>query len=99
MTEKICIANRNVLVVALTRSPVFMGVNIRLFFSNLLICTLICIDAQTWLGIPLCIVMHIIFVRLSVKDPNFLFVLYKAISKTPPVINKRFWGVNKYEPW
>jgi type IV secretory pathway VirB3-like protein len=40
------------LALALTRSPMFMGVNVRLFFANVVLCTLICIDAHTFWGIP-----------------------------------------------
>lgn len=100
MNEKNYIIDKDILAIGLTRSPMFMGVNIRIFFGNLVMCTLICIDAQTWFGIPLFALLHLTLVRFSIKDPNFLFVLCKAFLKTPPVFNWRFWGgLNSYEPW
>ncbi len=88
------------LAVGLTRSPIFMGVNLRLFFSNVMICTLICIYAHTWWGIPLFVALHILMVKLSIKEPNFLIIWVTVLNKTPSVLNNRFWGkVNSYEPW
>lgn len=91
---------RDHLALGLTRSPVFMGVNIRLFFANVMLCTLICIDAHTFWGIPLFVVFHLIMVRFSIKEPNFFSIYTKALTKTPPVLNRWFWGkTNSYEPW
>jgi len=88
------------LALALTRPPMFMGVNLRLFFGNLVLCFLICIDLHTLYGIPLFIIFHIIMVRLSVKEPGFFWLWIKAFTKTPPVLNSWFWGkTNSYEPW
>ena len=88
------------LALGLTRPPMFMGVNMRLFFANLMLSTLVCIDANTLLGIPLFIVIHLMMVKLSVKEPNFFYILWKAFTKTPPVLNSGFWGkTNSYEPW
>lgn len=88
------------LAVGLTRQPTFMGVNIRIFFSNVLLCSLICIDLHTIIGIPLFIILHCGLVRLSEKEPNFIFILSKSFFKTPPTLNSLFWGkVNSYEPW
>lgn len=86
--------------VGLTRSPMFMGVNIRLFFSNIVLSTLICIDAHTFLGIPLFIVAHLLMVKLSINEPNFFSIRMKSFFKTPPGLNSFFWGkTNSYEPW
>jgi type IV secretory pathway VirB3-like protein len=88
------------LAVGLTRSPMFMGVNLRLFFANIAVCTLVCIDAHTVLGIPLFIVIHLLMVKLSIKEPNFFSIWVKSFFKTPPVFNSKFWGkTNSYEPW
>jgi type IV secretory pathway VirB3-like protein len=99
MTEKSLIEVDH-LAVGLTRSPMFMGVNIRLFFANLAVSTLICIDAHTMLGIPLFISVHLLLVKFSIKEPNFLSIWVKSFFKTPPVLNSTFWGkTNSYEPW
>lgn len=88
------------LALALTRAPTFMGVNIRLFFANVMLCTLTCIHAHTFMGIPLFVVIHLIMVRLSYKDPDFFYLHAKSLIKTPPILNRWYWGkTNSYEPW
>jgi type IV secretory pathway VirB3-like protein len=99
MTEK-TLLDVDHLAVGLTRSPMFMGINIRLFFANVALSTLICIDAHTVLGIPLFISLHLLLVKFSIKEPNFFSLWVKSFFKTPPVLNSNFWGkVNSYEPW
>ncbi|GEM_PF-1673477 len=88
------------LAVGLTKPPMFMGVNLRLFFANVMMCTLICIHAHTFFGIPLFLVLHVAMVRLSIKEPNFFMIWAIVLIKTPPVLNYRYWGkTNSYEPW
>lgn len=88
------------LALGLTRSPMFMGINIRVFFFNLVICSLICIHAHTLMGVALFAGLHFIFARLSIKEPDFLYLNIKALIKTPPLMNRWYWGgVNSYEPW
>ncbi len=88
------------LAVGLTRSPMFMGINIRLFFANIVVCTLICIDAHTVLGIPLFIILHLTLAKLSINEPDYCSICVKSFFKTPPVLNRHFWGkTNSYEPW
>lgn len=88
------------LAIGLTRSPMFMGVNIRLFFGNVVLCALICINAHTFFGLPLCIILHLLMVKLSIKEPNFFYIYLKSFLKTPPVLNYWYWGkTNSYQPW
>jgi len=88
------------LALGLTRSPMFMGVNLRVFFANIVLGTLICIDAHTMFGIPLFILFHFLMVKLSIKEPNFLYINIKVFLKTPPTLNYWYWGkTNSYEPW
>lgn len=88
------------LALGLTRAPTFMGVNLRVFFGNIVLCTLVCIDAHTFWGIPLFVVIHLVVARLSIKEPNFLTIRTKSFFKTPPLMNRWFWGTtNSYEPW
>lgn len=88
------------LAIGLTRPPVFMGINIRLFFSNLVLSTLVCINAHTFWGVPLFIFLHLIMVKLSIKEPNFLYIYFKFFFKTPPVLNFWYWGkTNSYSAW
>lgn len=88
------------LALGLTRSPMFMGINMRLFFFNLVFCAVFCIDAQTFLGIPFFFLLHLIFFKQSIKEPNFFSIWLKAMTKTPPSLNYVYWGkTNSYEPW
>jgi len=100
MIENQYITELDHLAIGLTRSPMFMGVNIKLFFANISLCTLTCIDFHTLLGIPLCVVIHLIMAKCSIKEPNFFYIRMKAVLKTPSVVNKWFWGkTNSYSPW
>ena len=100
MTDKSYVIETDPLAVALTRPPMFMGINIRLFFGNIALCALICIDAHTLMGIPIFAFLHLLMVRFSVKDPNFFFLWIMSFIKTPPVLNRWYWGsTNSYEPW
>lgn len=88
------------LALGLTKSPMFMGVNVRVFFGNVVLCALICINAHTFWGVPLFVVIHLLAVRLSMKEPDFLYLNAKSFIKTPPVLNRWYWGkINSYEPW
>lgn len=88
------------LALGLTKSPMFMGVNIRVFFGNVVLCALICINAHTIWGVPLFVVIHLLAVRFSIKEPDFLYLNTKSLIKTPPVLNRYYWGAtNSYEPW
>ena len=88
------------LALGLTRSPTFMGVNMRLFFGNVVLCALICINAHTFWGVPLFVVLHLLMVRLSIKEPDFMYIQAKSLIMTPPVLNRWYYGgVNSYEPW
>lgn len=88
------------LAIGLTRPPMFMGINIRFFFANLVISTLICIDAHTCLGIPLFFIAHLIMVKVSMRDPDYFNIWVRSFFKTPPVLNSYYWGkTNSYQPW
>ena len=88
------------LALGLTRSPMFMGVNIRVFFGNVVLCALICINAHTFWGIPLFVLLHLVAVRLSIKEPDFFYLYWSSFTKTPPMLNRWYWGkLNSYEPW
>lgn len=88
------------LALGMTKSPMFMGVNLRLFFGNVVLCALICINAHTVWGIPLFIFLHLAAVRLSIKEQDFLKLNFKSWIKTPPLLNRYYsGGTNSYEPW
>ncbi|OGT42646.1 MAG: hypothetical protein A3F13_06970 [Gammaproteobacteria bacterium RIFCSPHIGHO2_12_FULL_40_19] len=87
------------LALGLTRAPLFMGVNLRVFFGNVVLCALISINAQSWWGIPLFIFIHLLAVRLSIKEPDYFNLKFNSFIKTPPVRNFWYVGFNTYEPW
>ena len=88
------------LAVGLTKSPMFMGVNIKTFFANVVFCALLSINAHTAWGIPLFVILHVLFAKMSIKEPDFLSIYLKAFFKTYPLLNRKFWGnTNSYEPW
>lgn len=88
------------LALGLTRSPMFMGVNIRMFFANVVLSALLCVDAHTFWGIPLFLVLHLWMVKLSVNEPNFFSIYMNSFLKTPPILNRWYWGkTNSYGPW
>ncbi len=100
MSDKTVTVEGDHLAVGLTKSPMFMGVNVRLFFGNIMLGTLICVDAHTMLGLPLFIMIHLISVKISIKEPNFFSIWLRSFFKTPPVLNYSYWGkTNSYEPW
>lgn len=100
MTDKKYEIETDDLAQALTRPPMFMGVNMRIFFGNVILCTLICIDAHTFWGVPIFIFFHLVLVRLSIKEPNYFYLRTKTLIKTPPLMNRWYWGgTNSYEPW
>lgn len=88
------------LALGLTRAPTFMGINLKNFFGNLMLCALICINANTIWGIPLFFILHIWMAKISLNEPNFFEIYSKALMLTPPLLNRFFWGkTNSYEPW
>lgn len=88
------------LALGLTKPPMFMGVNLRMFFASLVFCALLFIDFHTFLGIPLFFLIHICMYRISIKEPNFFSIYMKTFLMCPPVRNRSFWGkTNSYSPW
>lgn len=86
--------------VALTRPPLFMGVSTALFFINMMLGMIICVITNTFYGVVLSGILHVVMLKLSAKEPKFFILWCKAFNKTPPVLNTRFWGkTNSYEPW
>lgn len=88
------------LALGLTKAPCFMGIHLRLFFANVVMCALLCIDFNTFWGVLLFFLVHLILLRQSIKDQNFFSIWIKSLIKTPPVLNYWYWGkTNSYEPW
>jgi type IV secretory pathway VirB3-like protein len=100
MTDTPYIIEVDPLALGLTREALFMGVPMKLFFANVMIATLLCVDMHTFLGIPLGLILHLLMVKICMNEPNFFYIWLKAMNQTPPVLNRNFWGkTNSYEPW
>lgn len=88
------------LALGMTKAPMFMGVNLRMFFANIVLCTLVFLDFHSFMGIPLFFINHLIMFKISIKEPNFFSIYINAFLKCPPVLNRGYWGkTNSYEPW
>ena len=87
------------LALGLTRPPMFMGINLRLFFSNLIFSLLICVNTHTFWGVPIFIVLHVLMLMISAKEPDFFRIWTVSLAKTPPTLNSWYWKTNSYEPW
>lgn len=86
------------LAVGLTRPPVFMGVSTALFFSNIMLGMIICVVTHSFYGAVLFFILHLFMVKFSAKEPKFFSLWWKSITKTPPVLNTRYWGkTNSYK--
>jgi type IV secretion system protein VirB3 len=88
------------LAVAMTRPPLFMGINFRLFFANVTISLLVCIMSHTFWGLPLFAVIYLLSYQQSLKDPNFFQLRFQWLVQTPWTQNFLFWGkTNSYDCW
>jgi len=87
------------LAVAMTRPPLFMGIDFRLFFANAVVSLLICIMSHTFWGVPLFAGFYALCYQQSLKDVNFFQLRLKWLSQTPCTRNFFFWGkTNSYGP-
>ncbi len=87
------------LALGMTRPAMFAGVNFNLFLINLSIGVLSCIYTKSFWGTGLFVINHVILLRCSARDANFLSLWTTAFARTFMVKNFWFWGgVNSYEP-
>lgn len=87
------------LAVGLTRPSMICGVMVKVAFGNLMLCALAYVYTRTIWILPIFAMLHLVAVRLSIKEPRFLELWLKKITKTPPILNRPFWGgTNSYSP-
>lgn len=99
MTNDACTTEKDCLAIELTRMSMFLGVNIRFFFCNVVLCTLVCIKAHTLWALVLFAALHLVAVRVSVKERDFFCLNVSAFVKTPPMLNRWYWGkLDSHEP-
>ena len=72
----------------MSQSKILLGVNPWIFFGNVIICTLICINAHTFWGVPLFAVFHLLVVRFSTKGADYMYLSCNSLIKTPPLLNR-----------
>jgi len=60
----------------------------RLIFVNLIVSAMICLTGQIGLGVTLFVVIHLLAVCLSLKEPDFLYLDSKLAIKTIPIQNR-----------
>ncbi len=80
------------LALGLTRPPMIFGVSLQVAVWNMIFCALAYVYIHTFYVFPFFGLVHLIAVRLSIKEPRFLDLNIRRYSKTPPVLNARFWG-------
>ena len=82
----------------LTRLPLFWGVPLKAFFINVMVAAILGLHTTLWLGFIAAIVGYVTLLTLTRYEPRYLHILWKAYTKTPPVLNSAFWGsCNSYE--
>lgn len=87
------------LALGLTRPPMIFGVTVKVAFGNLVLCALGYIYTRSFYVVPLFGILHLVSVCLSIREPRFLELWLKKITKTPPILNHKFWGgTNSYSP-
>ncbi len=87
------------LAVGLTRPSMICGVMVKVAFSNLVLCALGYVYTRSIWVLPIFGLLHLVAVRLSIKEPRFLELWIKKLTQTPPVLNRAFWGgSNSYSP-
>lgn len=87
------------LAVGLTRPAMVFGVTLTVAFLNLVLCSLAYVYTQTLYVIPIFAILHLVAIRISMKEPRFLEIYMRWINRTPPLLNYRFWGnCNSYLP-
>lgn len=72
-------------------SRILFGVNLKFFCCNVVLCVLcvlICICTQTFWGVPVSMIVHILAVRLSIKEPDYFYLDIQSLIKTPPLLNR-----------
>lgn len=87
------------LAVGLTRPPMFFGVKLQTAILNLMCCILSYVFFQTIWVVPIFGLLHLIAMRISIKEPRFIDLYISYLSYTPPLKNVIFWGkCNSYFP-
>ncbi len=86
------------LALALTRPPMAFGVMLKVAMINLMVCAISYAVTHSIYVVPFFLVLHLISIKLSIKEPRFIEVYAYSFIKTPPNLNYLFWGkCNSYK--
>jgi type IV secretion system protein VirB3 len=80
------------LALGLTRPPMIFGVSLQVAVWNMIFAALAYVYLHSFYVLIFFGFIHLIAVRLSIKEPRFLELYIRRFSKTPPVLNNSFWG-------
>lgn len=88
------------LALGMTRPTVYMGVEMKFFFANVVVGLLICIYSHSFFGVLFSIISYTIMRVVSQKDIHCFSVYATYYKHSMPLITYSFWGkTNSYEPW
>lgn len=86
------------LALALTRPPMAFGVMLKVAMLNLMICAISYALTHSIYVVPFFLILHLVSIKLSIKEPRFIELYAYSFIKTPPVLNYIFWGkCNSYK--
>ena len=89
---------RDPLFVALTRPQMFAGVTYSYFVANAIVATELFLIFRSVLALVAALVVHLIGVMMSLREPRFLDILLTRAGRCPRVRNYAIWRCNSYRP-
>jgi type IV secretion system protein VirB3 len=98
MSEKSALIHKDVLFVAMTRSPTILGVPYVAFVLETMVASLVIILFKNPLYMAAILPVHAIFYAISSHDPG-IFAEIEVWSRTiGRCMNKNFWGAASFSP-
>ena len=90
--------DRDPLFVALTRPQMFAGVTYSWFVANAVVATELFLVFRSLLALVVAVLVHLVGVALSAREPRFLDLWLVRIGRCPRVRNYALWRCNSYRP-
>ena len=87
---------RDSVFVALTRPQMFAGVTYTYFIGNAIVATELFLIFRSMLAIVAALIVHMIGVMLSLREPRFLDIWLTRAGRCPRVRNYAIWRCNSY---
>lgn len=89
---------RDTVFVALTRPQMFAGVTYSWFVVNAVVATELFLLFRSFWITAVALVIHLVGVAMSVRDPRFFDLWLTRFSRCPRVPNHKIWRCNSYRP-